>query len=91
MAGSLEWEYTRRVEQSETNEVRNTVSDHIAKHMKYSEAYEPNPSVTQTQPIAMITQQQSLTLSLKTTTGSEWASTLRRTKLTKTHCHTRSL
>ena len=34
---------------------------------------------------------QSLTLSLKTTTGSEWASTLRRTKLTKTHCHTRSL
>ena len=45
----------------ETNEVRNTVSDHIAKHMKYSEAYEPNPSVTQTQPIAMITQQQSLT------------------------------
>ena len=55
MAGSLEWEYTRRVEQSETNEVRNTGSDHIAKHMKYSEAYEPNPSVTQTQPIAMIT------------------------------------
>ena len=40
-------------------------SDHMAKHMKYSEAYEPNPSVTQTQPIAMITQQQSLTLSLK--------------------------
>ena len=65
-------------------------SDHLAKRMKYSEAYEPNPSVTQTQPIAMITQQQSLTLSLKTTTGSEWASTLRRTKLTKTHCHTRS-
>ena len=41
--------------------VRNMKSDHIAKRMKYSETYEPNPSVTQTQPIAMITQQQSLT------------------------------
>ena len=67
MAGSLEWEYTRRVEQSETNEVRNTVSDHIAKHMKYSEAYEPNPSVTQTQPIAMINNNNHLHYPLKQT------------------------